>query len=115
MTSVRVKFECSSVESAKRKRNRDVTFPGIEKAAALWISSNNIRGYLPSKEKIVAKSGQLATQMGGGFSLDLYRKINYLFIFCILYHLSDYETNLGLACFGLFWEIFQDKLCFVTP
>ena len=61
------KFKCSSVESAKRKRNRDGTHPEIEKAAALWISSNNVRGCLPSKEMIVAKAGQLAIQMGIDF------------------------------------------------
>ena len=42
-------------------------------------------------------------------------KINYVFIFSILYHLSKYETKLGLACFCLFCEIFEDMWSFVTP
>ena len=33
------KFQCSSVLSSKRKRNREGAFPELEQAVTMWVSS----------------------------------------------------------------------------
>ena len=43
------KFKSCSVESVKRKRNKEGAFPELEKAVT-WISSKNIKGSLPSTD-----------------------------------------------------------------
>ena len=55
------------MESVKRKRNREGTFPGLERAVTLWISSKNVKGSLPSADMILTKAKMLATQMGLDF------------------------------------------------
>ena len=61
-------FNSSSLESAKRKRQRDGGYPELEDAVTLWISSSNVRGSLPSKAMICKKAAELATQMGLDFN-----------------------------------------------
>ena len=60
-------FKSSSVESVKRKRNREGAFPGLERAVTLWISSKNVQGSLPSAEMILTTAKMLSTQMGLDF------------------------------------------------
>ena len=61
-------FNCSSLDSVKRKRKRDVAYLELEEALTLWISNKNVQGSLPSKTMICTKAAELATQMGLDFT-----------------------------------------------
>ena len=69
-----------------------------------WAPSNSKIHILSQGANIVqtqGRSSQICTAHQKQWSMLKNHKINYVFIFSILYHLSDYETKLGLACFGL--------------
>ena len=61
------KFKSCSVESVKRKRDRDGQWPGFEKGVTLWISSKNVKGSLPSMDIILAKAKIVSHSNGTGF------------------------------------------------
>ena len=74
---------------------------------AIYTTPSNTKNISKNREqeimeKLEGSSPQIGTAHQKQWSMLKNHKINYVFIFSILYHLSDYETKLGLACFGLF-------------